>query len=139
MRVIKIEHPAAGTWSRDCELEVFHSDLSSLRFEYAKDSDASKWKITFLNAVSYQVTAEEFGSLIGIFYELPIEGAFYEIKNSQLIERYLAGGKPAFQLKHYLFCFYDEFIEVIAENFRFTEIIQTENDDSHLNKPDSTS
>ncbi len=121
MKIEKLNIPAAGTWARDCELTnlIQHKGL---KINYHKDEDDSNWNIECQNIVAYKITNEEF-SRNGYLKNLPVEGAFFEILDSPWISEF--GEKEnriLSKCKHYIFQFYDETIEIIAQNFIFTNI-----------------
>jgi len=121
MKIIKIDNLASGTWQRDCELIYIAQQLSDFQFEFKKDSDSQTWKVLFKNTVSYKVTAEEFIE-IDILSKMPNDGSFFEIQDSHFVKK-ITDKKKSLKLKHYIFCFYDEFIEVIAEDLTFEIIL----------------
>lgn len=120
MEIAKIDNIAAGTWHRDCELNslVFH--LSDFEFQFEKDSDSKKWKVSFKNCVSYKVTSEEFIG-IGVLANLPEKGSFFEVKDSDWVKE-VTDGDLSLKLRHFVFCFYEEIVEVLAEDLIFERL-----------------
>lgn len=120
MKIVKIDNVAAGTWHRDCELITFVYQLSDFQFEFEKDSDTKKWKVLFKNTVSYKVTSEEFIGVGGLA-NLPNGGSFFEVKDSAWVNE-ITDGDQSLKLKHFIFCFYEEIIEVLAEELSFQDL-----------------
>ncbi len=123
MKIIKINNLATGTWQRDCELTYIAQQLSDFQLEFKKDSDSQRWRVLFKNTISYKVTAEEFIEF-DILSKMPNDGSFFEIQDSNFIKK-IIGKENLLKLKHYIFCFYDEFIEVIAEDLTFEIILSS--------------
>jgi len=112
MKFITLDIPAAGTWKRDCELVAFNKYPLSL--EFIKDSDSTKWKITFDDFIAFKVTSEEFTAHLE---NVPIEGAFYIIENSPWLENLRTLDKDVLnKCKHYLMFFYDDVFEVVSKD-----------------------
>lgn len=120
MKFIKMQNSGCGDWSRDCDLKQLDPLLSNFSLEYERDSDLTKWKLSFEDVAAYRMTSEEF-SRTGNLAGLPIEGAFFEIDESEWINN-LTGSDNSFKLKHYVFCFYDEVVEVAAKNAIIEEL-----------------
>lgn len=122
MQIIEIKGPGFGTWTRDCILLSFEGGLSRIELMVDKDSTNSKWRVVFDNVVAYKVMQEEF-STTGILYDFPIEGGFFEVKDSSWIEELCKGSPDIIADKHHFvyFC-YDEVLEVIAKDFTITEV-----------------
>lgn len=121
MKVETMNIPAAGTWARDCEL-ICLSDCKGFRVSYHKDEDDTYWRMRCEGIVAYRVLSEEF-SYVGYLIDLPVDGAFYEISDSPWISEF---GKDQARIldkcKHYVFQFYDETIEIIAQNVFFEQL-----------------
>lgn len=121
MKIEKISIPAAGTWPRDCEL-IYLIQHKGLKIIYHKDEDDTYWDIQCERIVAYKVTNEEF-SRTGYLTTLPVDGAFFEISDSPWICEF---GKKEDRIldkcKHYVFQFYDETIEIIAQDFIFEQL-----------------
>lgn len=121
MKIEKINTPAAGTWSRDCELICLYY-YKGFRLSYHKDEDDTYWNMRCEGIVAYKVIGEEF-STAGYLINLPVEGAFFEILDSPWICEF---GKEQARIldkcKHYVFQFYDETIEVIAQSIFFEQL-----------------
>jgi hypothetical protein len=121
LKINKIDIPAAGTWSRDCELLCL-SDCKGFRLNYHRDEDDTYWSLRCDGIVAYKVINEEF-SATGYLLDLPVEGAFFEILDSPWIREF--GQKEDRILdkcKHYVLQFYDETIEIIAQYFVFEQL-----------------
>jgi hypothetical protein len=121
MKVEKINTPAAGTWARDCELLCL-SQCKGLRLKYHRDEDDTYWSLQCERIVAYKVTSEEF-SRAGYLINLPVDGAFYEIFDSPWIREF--GREQSSILdkcKHYILKFYDEAVEIIAQDFVFEQL-----------------
>jgi len=121
MKIKKIDAPAAGTWARDCELLCL-SDCKGFKISYYRDEDNTYWSLRCERIVAYKVISEEF-STIGYLLNLPVEGAFFEILDSPWIREF--GQEQARILdkcKHYVLRFYDETIEIIAQDFVFEQL-----------------
>lgn len=121
MKIEKINTPAAGTWARDCEL-ISLSAGKGLKIIYHKDEDDTYWCVNCKNVVVCKLLNEEF-STAGYLTNLPIEGAFYEIKDSPWIDEF----PPVFEYifansQHYILRFYDEAIEIIARELSFERL-----------------
>jgi hypothetical protein len=120
VKIVKIDNLAAGTWHRDCELTSFVYQLSDFQLEFEKDSDSKKWKILFKNVVSYKVTSEEFIG-VGALAQLPNNGSFFEVNDSAWVNE-ITDGDQSLKLRHFIFCFYEEIIEVLAEELEFKDL-----------------
>ena len=121
MKVIKLNIPVAGCWKRDCEL----TDIQvkpSLLLAFNVETDDSVWRIVFKDYIAIKITSEEF-TADKCLRALPVEGAFFEIADSPWIEELMYAKKEILEkCKHFVFCFYDEAIEVIAEGFALDKI-----------------
>ncbi|MDR3624508.1 MAG: hypothetical protein P4L16_05160 [Chlamydiales bacterium] len=116
MKIKEINIPAAGTWARDCEL-IRLSDYKGFSLAYHKDEDDTYWNMKFEGIVAYKVITEEF-STTGYLINLPVEGAFFEIIDSPWIHEFGEHHDRILnKCKHYIFQFYDETLEVVAQNF----------------------
>lgn len=121
MKIEKIDTPAAGTWARDCELLCL-SECKRFKITYYKDEDGTYWALHCNHIVAYKVFSEEF-SMVGYLVKMPIDGAFFEIIDSPWIKEF--GRDRAHILdkcKHYVLKFYDEVIEIIAQEFVFEQL-----------------
>jgi hypothetical protein len=59
----------------------------------------------------------------GYLASLPVDGAFFEILDSPWISEFGWKGETILnKCKHYVFEFYDEIIEVIAQDFIFEQL-----------------
>ncbi len=121
MKPILLTIPPAGIWKRDCELLDFRL-MPILYFDFTKDSNQSKWRIEFTEYISFKITSEEF--LIHLQkIDFPVGGSFYLIENSSWVAELGKIPHPATaKIKHYVLFFYDEVIEVIAEEMKYTEL-----------------
>ena len=130
MDIITIENSASGTWHRDAELLAIKSH-TGLELIVEKDSDNKKWRIVFNGIIAYKVTCEEF--YVGILDQLPIDGGFFEIKDSPWIAEYGDYRSDILSERHhFVYCCYDEAIEVIAKDFTVTEVKDGEEQESLL-------
>lgn len=113
--------PAAGTWSRDCELISLTYDRE-LKLNYHKDEDDTYWSFRSNVIVAFRVLSEEF-SRSSYLLDLPTDGAFFEILDSPWIAE-LADRKAEVLSKfmHYVLRFYDETIEIIAQKSFFEKL-----------------
>jgi hypothetical protein len=121
MKIEKVDTPAAGTWARDCELLCL-SDCKGFKISYHRDEDDTYWCLRCKGVVAYNVMGEEF-SRTGYLINLPVDGAFFEILDSPRIKEF--GEERARILdkcKHYVLRFYDETIEIIAQEFVFEQL-----------------
>lgn len=121
LKIKELDTPAAGTWSRDCEL-IRLSDYEGFKITYIKSEDETYWKLCCSLIVAYKLYSEEF-SKVGYLINLPVEGAFYEIIDSPWIKEF--GKERAHILdkcKHYVLQFYDETVEIIAQEFTFRQL-----------------
>src|SRR3972149_11007519 len=121
MKINALTSSAAGAWARDCEL-ICLSDNKDFKISYHRDEDDTYWSIQCEGIIAYKVISEEF-SLTGYLLDLPVEGAFFEILDSPWIREF--GSKKARILdkcKHYVLRFYDETIEIIAQDFVFEQL-----------------
>jgi hypothetical protein len=121
MKIEKINTPAAGTWSRDCEL-ICLSDCKGFRLSYHRDEDDTYWSMKCEGIVAYKVIGEEF-STTGYLIDLPVEGSFFEILDSPWIHEF---GEERSRIldkcKHYVLQFYDGTVEIIAQNYVFEQL-----------------
>ena len=53
--------------------------------------------------------------------EIPTDGSFFEVKDSEWINE-IADGDLSLKLKHFVFCFYDEIVEVLAQDLKFESV-----------------
>lgn len=121
MKIEKIGTPAAGTWARDCELLCL-SDSGGFKIIYHRDEDDTYWSLQCERIVAYKVTSEEF-SRTGYLINLPVDGAFFEILDSPWIHEFgQEKDRILDKCMHYVLRFYDETIEVIAQNFDFEQL-----------------
>lgn len=121
LKIKEVDTPAAGTWSRDCEL-IYLSNYKGFTAVYHRDEDDTYWILRCALIVAYKVTSEEF-SRKGYLINLPVDGAFFEILDSPWIHEF--GEDQARILDkcaHYVLQFYDETIEVIAQEFVFEQL-----------------
>jgi len=126
MKVEKINTPAAGTWSRDCEL-IHLIDHKGLKITYHRDEDDTYWCVHCESIVAYKVISEEF-SISGYLINMPIDGAFFEILDSPWIREFgPEQGEILNKCKHYVLEFYDETIEIIAQDFIFEQLKEKPN------------
>ena len=118
MKCILIDTPAFGDWVRDCELTAFQ--LKPLSLEFIKDSDSTSWKIVFQDFIAFKVTSEEFTIHLS---KLTEDGAFFVIEDSLWLKELRTIKREILKdCKHYVLCFYDEYIEVISGGFAITKI-----------------
>ncbi len=121
MKIEKVDTPAAGTWARDCELLCL-SDGKGFKIRYHRDEDDTYWSLQCKGVVAYKVMGEEF-STTGYLINLPVEGAFFEILNSPWICEFgQERSRILDKCKHYILRFYDETIEIIAQDFLFEQL-----------------
>jgi hypothetical protein len=122
MKIQELDTPAAGTWSRDCELIRFSLE-DDLQLIYYKDEDRTHWEVEIWGIISYKLTCEEF-SKVGYLRKMPVEGAFYEIIDSPWLDEFKVCNRDNIinNLKHYVLQFYDETIEFLAEKLIFKQI-----------------
>ena len=122
MKIEQLNIPAAGTWSRDCEL-IQLCDEGNLKILYYKDEDQSHWEVECCGIICYKLTSEEF-STVSYLLKLPIEGAFYEISNSPWLEDFRICNRDDIinQRKHFVLQFYDETVEILAEKLTFKPV-----------------
>jgi hypothetical protein len=121
MKIEKIDTPAAGTWARDCEL-LSLSDYKEFKLSFHRDQDDSYWGRQCRGIIAYKVFNEEF-SRASYLIELSLCGAFFEILDSPWIGEF--GREQARILnrcKHYVLRFYDETVEIIAQDFVFEQL-----------------
>jgi hypothetical protein len=118
MKFLILDIPPAGSWKRDCELTSFN--LYPLSLEILKESDDSKWKISFDGFIAFKVTAEEFTIHLK---NVPTDGSFYLAKESVWLED-LRKTDPNILEKcnHYILFLYDEVIEVISKKIIYDKI-----------------
>jgi len=121
MKIEKINNPAAGTWERDCELMCL-IQYKGLKIIYHRDEDDTYWRLECEKVVAYKVINEEF-SAAGYLINMPINGAFFEIFDSPWVHEFgPEQDRILNKCKHYILQFYDETIEVIAQNFVFEQL-----------------
>lgn len=120
MKIVTLNIPAAGTWARDCEL-ISLTDDQEFKIIYYRDEDYTYWSLLCEGVVAYKVVSEEF-SWIGCLGDLPEDGAFFEILDSPWIEELGRNEvKCLDKCKHYVLEFYEEKIEILAQNFIFND------------------
>ena len=121
MKMEKVNTPAAGTWARDCELLCL-SDCKGFKISYHRDEDNTYWSLRCKGIVGYNVMGEEF-SRTGYLINLPVDGAFFEILDSPWIKEFGENhARILDKCKHYVLRFYDETIEIIAQDFIFQQL-----------------
>ncbi len=121
MRVKMIDTPGAGTWSRDCEL-IYLIEYKGFKIAYRREEDDTYWSLECNRIVAYRVVGEEF-SMAGYLFKLPVEGAFFEILDSPWIREFGPyQDRILDKCKHYVLKFYDEVIEIIAQEFLFEQL-----------------
>ncbi|HLY68209.1 MAG TPA: hypothetical protein VKR53_00690 [Puia sp.] len=121
MKIVKINTSAAGTWARDCEL-IYLTQHKGFKINYHRDEDDTYWSIQCERIIAYKVINEEF-STTGYLINLPVEGAFFEILDSPWIREFgQEKDRILDECKHYIFRFYDETIEIIAQDFVFEQL-----------------
>jgi hypothetical protein len=121
MKIQKIDTPAAGSWPRDCEL-ICLIDYKGFKIIYRREDDDTHWSLDCKRIVAYKVLSEEF-SRTGYLMGLPIEGAFFEIQDSPWISEFVQYNDIIInKCKHYVLRFYDETIEIIAQDYIFTKL-----------------
>ncbi len=99
--------PAAGEWSRDCELKSILRE-NGLQLVYHKESDDTTWILKFEVIPAYKVTGEEFYRT-GYLEKLPTDGSFFEIVGSPWIHEFEEELDLVLdKFKHYILQFYDE-------------------------------
>lgn len=121
MKIQKIDTPAGGTWARDCELMAL-TDHKQFVLYYRREEDNTYWTLKCNLIVAYKVISEEF-STSSYLFNLPRKGAFFEILDSPWIREF---GPERSELldkcKHYVLEFYDEVVEIIAQQFIFEQL-----------------
>jgi hypothetical protein len=116
-----LDTSAAGTWARDCELLCL-SDCKVFKLIYHRDEDDTYWSLQCKKIVAYKVIGEEF-SRAGYLINLPTEDSFFEILDSPWICEFEREQSIFLdKCKHYVLRFYDETIEIIAQNFVFEQL-----------------
>lgn len=122
MKIVEIDTPAAGTWARDCEL-ICLTDYNGFNLSYHREEDDTYWHLHCSGIVAYKVNSEEFW-IIGYLKYLPTDGAFFEILDSPWISEFgkLQKARILDKCKHYVLMFYDEVIEIIAQDFVFEQL-----------------
>jgi hypothetical protein len=122
MKVYDLDKSFSGVWHRDCELLGLKFKPSHLELIYYRDEDSTNWKISFSSFTAFKVTTEELGA-VGYLGYLPDSGAFYELSESPwLAELVNTGVSFVKDARHFVFCFYDEIVEIIAPNFKVEKI-----------------
>ena len=123
MKIIKMEIPAAGTWSRDCELiRLVQHQRKGFELTYYKDENNTYWNMKCEMIVAYKVTSEEF-STIGRPITLSADGAFFEIEDSPWVYELCRDRAELLKkCKHYIFRFYDETIEMMCQEITFDQL-----------------
>lgn len=122
MKVQELDNPAAGTWSRDCEL-IHFSLQDDMQLLYYKDEDRTHWEVEIWGIIAYKYICEEFSN-VGYLEKLPVEGAFYEILDSPWVEEFevfLENNKYG-EIKHFVLQFYDETLEFLAQTLIFKPV-----------------
>lgn len=122
MKIVTLQNLATGTWYRDCELISIQWQRSIIDLVIYKESTNNKWRIRFHCVVMYKVISEEvaFADILG---KLPHKGGFFEIFESPMFRQYYRYRKDVLNdMHHFVYCCYDEVIEVIAKDFTVTEV-----------------
>jgi len=89
---------------------------------YYKDENNTYWSLQFKGVIAYKVMGEEF-SRAGYLIKLPVEGAFFEILDSSWIREFgQERSRILDKCKHYVLRFYDETIEIIAQDSMFEQL-----------------
>lgn len=71
----------------------------------------------FQDFIALKITSEEF-TADKCLRSLPVDAAFFEIDDSPWINELMYTKKDILKkCKHFVFCFYDETIEIIAKEF----------------------
>ncbi len=123
MKIERLDTPAAGTWARDCEL-IYIGHHKGFKIDYHRDEDDTYWRMRSEMIAAYKVLGEEF-SRVGYLMKLPTEGAFFEILDSPWIHEFeQAQAHTLVGFKHYVLRFYDETVEIIAQEFFFEQLNQ---------------
>ena len=121
MKIEQLSISAAGKWARDCELLCL-SECKRLTLTYVKEEDETCWQLQCEHVLAYKVISEEF-STVGYLINMPVEGAFYEILDSPWITEFKDFNQGILnKCKHYVMQFYDETVEIIAQNFIFKQL-----------------
>ncbi|MBA3238017.1 MAG: hypothetical protein H0T62_06665 [Parachlamydiaceae bacterium] len=121
MKIEKIDIPAAGTWARDCELLCL-SQGKGFKIIYHRDDDDTYWIAKCQGVVAYKVIGEEF-STTGYLFDLPVDGAFFEILDSPWMREFGdEKDRILSKCKHYILEFYDETIEIITRDIVFEQL-----------------
>lgn len=121
MRVKTIDIPTAGASARACQLISLNDD-EGLMLNYCIDEDNGYWRLQCRLIVAYEVVGNEY-AMKDYLLKLPDKGIFFEILDSPWISKF--GDYKAeilAQCKHYVFRFYNETIEIIAQNFYFEKL-----------------
>jgi len=117
-----LPHRAAGTWHRDCELVQVNGLLPDFELVFEKESDGGRWKATFKTIVGARLSSEECvdDALSSV---LPVYGSMYVLKESPWVSELKKCGQPfCTHLQHFVLCFYDEMVEVAAEDMMLQEL-----------------
>jgi hypothetical protein len=121
MKFIQMDTPAAGEWSRDCEL-ISLAYYDDFILDYHRDEDNTYWRVRTEGFLTFKLIGEEF-SREGYLADLPIGGEFFEILDSPWI-----GGFSEYKAeivnkcKHFVLQFYDETVEILAQNIIFEQL-----------------
>ena len=101
---------------------VYLTQHKGLKISYHRDEDDTYWRIQCERIVAYKVINEEF-SRTGYLITLPVDGAFFEILDSPWISEFgQREDRILDKCKHYVLQFYDETIEIIAQDFAFEQL-----------------
>lgn len=118
MKYLILDIPPAGSWKRDCELVEFN--FQPLGLQIAKESDYTKWNITFDGIIAFKITSEEFTIHL---QNVPTSGSFYIVENSAWLHDFSKIGVDVLKkCKHHVLFLYDELIEVISQKMNYEKI-----------------
>ncbi len=121
MKFRQIDIPAAGTWSRDCEVKSLVY-CKGFKISYHKDEDDTYWNLRSEIVIAVRVLSEEF-SRGAYLIDLPTDGAFFEVLDSPWMAEFgNCNVEILRKCTHYVFRFYDETVEIIAKKIDFEKL-----------------
>jgi hypothetical protein len=114
MKFIHWDIPFNAQSKRSIELTRFVYGENKLVFQLFDEETETHWELRFNDYQAVKITNEECDS--GIWSLLPDTGAFYQTENSDWLKE-LGKGDVNFlnDSTHFVFCCYDELIEVVSD------------------------
>src|SRR3989338_4592678 len=119
IEIIPVKSPAAGTWHRDCELIRFNFAKGNVVLEVRKDSNDTKWEVSF-PVSAFKWYTEENPAREDLKLKGPVKGGFFEVKNSPWVAEHdnVESKFPnSPKMRHFIYYCYDDIFEFMADSF----------------------